>query len=140
VAWVFIGLLRPFLLSSKIEMKKRFIFFVLSACLGIACAGGAPAPVPVSSTPATQAEQPNAAPAGGHDHASHELENKMPRVSAEELKRLVASGRAVIVDVRPAEEYRAAHIQGAINMPLQQIEAGQLPNLPLYKRLISYCT
>lgn len=121
-------------------MKKRFIFFVLSACLGIACAGGAPAPVPVSSTPATQAEQPNAAPAGGHDHASHELENKMPRVSAEELKRLVASGRAVIVDVRSADEYRAAHIQGAINMPLQQIEAGQLPNLPLYKRLISYCT
>jgi len=126
--------------SSKIKPRKQFIFFALSACLGIACAGGAPPPVPVSSTPAPQAEQPAAAPATGHDHASHELENKMPRVSAEELKRLVATGRAVIVDVRSAEDYRGAHIQGAINLPLQQIEAGQFPNLPRGKRLISYCT
>ncbi len=127
-------------MNTKIETRKRFIFFVLSACLGIACAGGAPPPVPVSSTPAPQAEQPNAAPSGGHDHASHELENKMPRVSAEELKRLVAARRAIIVDVRSAEEYRGAHIQGAINLPLQQLEAGQFPNLPRDKRLISYCT
>lgn len=64
----------------------------------------------------------------------------MPRVSAEELKRLVAARRAIIVDVRSAEEYRGAHIQGAINLPLQQLEAGQFPNLPRDKRLISYCT
>jgi len=64
----------------------------------------------------------------------------MPRVSAEELKRLMAAGRAVIVDVRSAEDYRGTHIQGAINLPLQQIEAGQFPNLPRNKRLISYCT
>ena len=127
-------------MSSKIELRKRFIFFVLSACLGIACAGGAPPPVPVSTTPASRAEQPVATPATGHDHASHELENKMPRVSAKELKRLVATGRAVVVDVRPAEDYRGAHIRGAINLPLQQIEAGQHPNLPRDKRLISYCT
>jgi rhodanese-related sulfurtransferase len=78
-------------------------------------------------------------PAGGHDHATHELENKMPRISAEELKRLVATGQAVVVDVRSAEEYRRVHILGAINLPLQQIEAGHYPGLPRDKRLISYC-
>ncbi len=63
----------------------------------------------------------------------------MPRISAEELKRLVAARQAVVVDVRPAEEYAQAHIRGAINLPLPQIEAGRYPTLPRDKRLISYC-
>ncbi len=63
----------------------------------------------------------------------------MPRISAEELKRLAAAGQAVVVDVRSAEEYRQAHIRGAINLPIQQIEAGHYPELPRDKRLISYC-
>ena len=127
----------------QVNLKKRSIFLVLGACLGIACTSSAPPPVPVemppvAATPATRAAQPQAA--AGHDHASHELEEKMPRVSAQELKRLVAAGRAVAVDVRSAEEYRRAHIEGAINLPIQQIETGQYPKLPRDKRLVSYCT
>jgi len=64
----------------------------------------------------------------------------MPRIIPEELKRLVAARQAVIVDVRSAEDYRRAHIAGAINLPLPQIESGQFPKLPRDKRLISYCT
>ncbi len=122
-------------------MRKEFIFFVSIACLSIACTDSAPPPVPVTTaTPASRVEQQNAPPAGGHDHAAHEVENKMPRISPEELKRLLAAGQAVVVDVRPAEEFRQAHIQGAINLPIQQIESGQYPKLPRGKRLISYCT
>ncbi len=114
---------------------------VLSACLSVACTGNAPPPVPVSATPApaSRAEQPNA-PAPGHDHSTHELENKMPRIIPEELRRLVAARQAIIVDVRSPEDYRRAHIEGAINLPLQQIESRQYPKLPRDKRLISYCT
>jgi len=64
----------------------------------------------------------------------------MPRIIPEELKRMVAARQAVIVDVRSAEDYRRAHIEGAINLPLQQIESGEYPKLPRGKRLISYCT
>jgi hypothetical protein len=128
-------------MKNKVKLRKRFIFLALGICLSIACNNAAP-PVQVSTQqqpPASQAGQPGAA-AGGHDESAHELENKMPRIRAEELKRLVAAGQAVIVDVRSAADYAQAHIQGAINLPVQQIETGQYPKLPRDKRLIGYCT
>lgn len=63
----------------------------------------------------------------------------MPRIIPEELKRLMASGQAVVIDVRSPEEYRQGHIPGAINLPMPQIETGNYPKLPRDKRLISYC-
>jgi rhodanese-related sulfurtransferase len=63
----------------------------------------------------------------------------MPRVIPEELKRLMASGQAVVIDVRSPEDFRQGHIPGAINLPMPQIEVGNYPKLPRDKRLISYC-
>ncbi len=128
-------------MKSKGNLRKQFIFLAIAVCLTLACDNAAP-PVQVGTsqpTPSSQVSQPSDA-AHGHDEATHELENKMPRVRAEELKRLVAAGKAVIVDVRSAEEYAQAHIQGAINLSVQQIESGQYPKPPRDKRLISYCT
>ncbi len=130
-------------MKSKVKLRKQSTFLALSVCLSIACTNSAPPPVQVStspSPPASRAGQPSTPAATGHDQAAHELESKMPRISAEELKRFVAARQVVIVDVRSAEEYAQAHIQGAINLPVQQIEAGQSPKLPRDKRLISYCT
>lgn len=126
------------------KLWKQAVFFALGACLGSACTTSAPPPVPVSAppvtaTPAGQTAQPNA-PAAGHDHADHALEDKMPRINAEELRRLLAAKQAVVVDVRSAEEYAQAHIEGAINLPIQQIETREYPKLPRGQRLISYCT
>jgi hypothetical protein len=126
------------------KLWKQTVFFALSACLSSSCMTSAPPPVPVNAppttaTPAGQTAQPNA-PATGHDHADHALEDKMPRLNAEELRRLLAVKQAVVVDVRSAEEYAQAHIEGAINLPIQQIETGQYPKLPRGQRLISYCT
>jgi len=129
-------------MRSKVKLRKQSIltgFLAMSAWLSAACSSSAPPPVPVSAPPANRAEQPNA-PAAEHDHDAHESENKMPRLIPEELKSLVAAKQAVIVDVRSAEDYRQAHIEGAINLPLQQIESGDYPKLPRDKRLISYCT
>jgi rhodanese-related sulfurtransferase len=63
----------------------------------------------------------------------------MPRIIPEELKRLMAAGQVVVIDVRSPDEYRQGHIPGAINLPIQQIEAGNYLRLPRDKRLISYC-
>jgi rhodanese-related sulfurtransferase len=87
----------------------------------------------------SQAAQPNAPAAGGHDQATHALEEKMPRIIPEELKRLMAARQVVVIDVRSSGDYRQGHIPGAINLPMQQIEAGNYPSLPRDKRLISYC-
>ena len=46
------------------------------------------------------------------------------RISADELKKLTGSrGEAQLVDVRTASEYAAGHVPGAINIPMEQIEA-----------------
>ena len=64
---------------------------------------------------------------------------EIARISAEETKARVDGGTAVVVDVRSAEEYAAAHISGAVSIPLGEIQArsGELnPNV----EIITYCT
>lgn len=43
----------------------------------------------------------------------------MPSVVAQ-AEKLVAQGKAIFVDVRPAFEYEQQHLPGAINVPLYQ--------------------
>lgn len=52
--------------------------------------------------------------------------------------RIKAGDRVLIVDVRPAEDYGAAHIAGAINAPLRQINAMEAA-LPKDTLLVLYC-
>lgn len=59
-------------------------------------------------------------------------------VSRKELLQRVAQGKAVVIDVRPPEEYRAGHIPGAISMPLEQVDKG-VAALPARKEIIAYC-
>jgi len=44
-------------------------------------------------------------------------------ISADELKQLAGRGEAQWVDVRSASEYAAGHVPGAMNIPMEQIEA-----------------
>ena len=51
------------------------------------------------------------------------------RMSAAQARELMSrTGAAVtVVDVRTREEYESAHIPGAVNVPVDLIEAGQVP-------------
>jgi len=60
-----------------------------------------------------------------------------PKVSGAEARKLVADG-ALLVDVRTAQEYAEVHIEGARNIPLDQLEAA-LPSLPKDKPLVVHC-
>lgn len=51
---------------------------------------------------------------------------------------LAAQTRFVLVDVRRPEEFAAGHIDGAILMPLETIEAAY-QNLPKDTKLVVYC-
>lgn len=59
-------------------------------------------------------------------------------VSRSELLERVRSGDAVVVDLRPDEEYKAGHIAGAISIPLAELEA-HLADLPAGVEIVAYC-
>jgi rhodanese-related sulfurtransferase len=59
-------------------------------------------------------------------------------VDRAELLRRVKSGEVTILDVRPAEEYRAGHIPGAISMPIGELKS-RLKELPRTREVVAYC-
>ncbi|HET9734309.1 MAG TPA: metalloregulator ArsR/SmtB family transcription factor [Burkholderiales bacterium] len=59
-------------------------------------------------------------------------------VAAAELLARVKKGLVTVLDVRPAEEFAAGHIPGALNVPLDRLE-GLLASLPRRKEIIAYC-
>jgi rhodanese-related sulfurtransferase len=59
-------------------------------------------------------------------------------VSAEELRRRLARGDVVVLDVRPEPEYEAGHIPGAQSVPLDAL-ASLAPKLPRRRQIVAYC-
>jgi rhodanese-related sulfurtransferase len=59
-------------------------------------------------------------------------------VSATVLMERLSDGSAVVLDVRPEEEYRAGHIPGALSVPVDSLEAA-LQTLPKDKEIVAYC-
>lgn len=47
-------------------------------------------------------------------------------------------GLVTVVDVRPAEEYAAGHVPGAVNIPLKELEQ-RLQSLPRTQEVVAYC-
>lgn len=61
------------------------------------------------------------------------------RVSAHELQsRLAAGERLQLIDVRTATEYNAAHVPGAVNLPMEQVEA-RLADLSRHDPIVLVC-
>jgi rhodanese-related sulfurtransferase/DNA-binding HxlR family transcriptional regulator len=56
----------------------------------------------------------------------------------DELLRRVRAGQVVVIDVRPAEEYTAGHIPGAVSIPLAEL-TDQLGALPADRQIVAYC-
>lgn len=59
-------------------------------------------------------------------------------VGREELLERLASGDALLVDVRPAEEFAAGHIEGARSIPIEELER-RLEELPDDREVVAYC-
>lgn len=59
-------------------------------------------------------------------------------VDRKTLLRRVREGSVVVLDVRPAEEYRAGHIPGAISVPLKELQQ-RLSGLPADQEIVAYC-
>jgi len=62
----------------------------------------------------------------------------MEPVSREDLLARARAGSVTVLDVRPADEFAAGHLPGAINIPLRELE-GRLADLDPAKEIIAYC-
>ena len=62
----------------------------------------------------------------------------IPRVTVEELAEALREGRAVALDVRPAEAFEEERIAGAVNIPEEEVTA-RAGELPREKLVVAYC-
>jgi 3-mercaptopyruvate sulfurtransferase SseA len=61
------------------------------------------------------------------------------RVTVEELKKMLDSGKAVVYDTRAKAAYDAEHIKGSLSMPSNEV-ADRAGELPKDKTIVFYCT
>ncbi|MDR2227984.1 MAG: rhodanese-like domain-containing protein [Flavobacteriaceae bacterium] len=61
-----------------------------------------------------------------------------PKTGSQKISSLVNDNRTFLVDVRTPEEYNAERIEGAVNIPLDQIE-NRLSEFQDKKNIVVYC-
>jgi 3-mercaptopyruvate sulfurtransferase SseA len=61
------------------------------------------------------------------------------RVSVEEAEARLDAGTAVLLDVRPREDYETLHAAGAVSIPLAELP-GRAGELPQDAEILTYCT
>jgi rhodanese-related sulfurtransferase/DNA-binding transcriptional ArsR family regulator len=59
-------------------------------------------------------------------------------VDMDDLLKRARSGKVVVLDTRPANEYAAGHIAGAISVPVDELQK-RLGKLPKGKTYVAYC-
>jgi rhodanese-related sulfurtransferase/DNA-binding transcriptional ArsR family regulator len=59
-------------------------------------------------------------------------------ITRDELARRLRRGEATVIDVRPAAEYEAGHVEGARSLPISELRR-RLDSLPRDGELVAYC-
>lgn len=62
----------------------------------------------------------------------------MERIDAETLQARLRDATVTLIDVRPPEEFAAAHLPGALSMPLPSLP-DRMASLPTGKPVVAYC-
>jgi rhodanese-related sulfurtransferase/DNA-binding HxlR family transcriptional regulator len=66
------------------------------------------------------------------------LGDDVEAIGRDELIARLQSGDVMLVDVRPAEEFAAGHIEGARSIPISELEK-RLSELPTDREVVAYC-
>jgi len=64
--------------------------------------------------------------------------DRLEPVSRKELLRRMRDGLVTVIDTRPAEEFAAGHLPGALNVPLREIKR-RVRELPRDREIVAYC-
>lgn len=62
----------------------------------------------------------------------------MEPVDREKLLEKVRDGSVTVLDVRPAAEYEAGHLPGALSIPLREL-GSRLAEVPKHRTVVAYC-
>jgi rhodanese-related sulfurtransferase/DNA-binding HxlR family transcriptional regulator len=66
------------------------------------------------------------------------LGSEVEAISREELANRLRRNDVVLVDVRPAQEFESGHIDGAVSIPLEELDE-RLAELPAGTEIVAYC-
>jgi len=66
------------------------------------------------------------------------VKDALEAIPAEELLIRAKTAQVTVIDVRPAEEFGAGHLTGAINIPIHELES-RLSELPPSQEIVAYC-
>jgi len=66
------------------------------------------------------------------------LGEEVKAISRDELRKRLRRREVVLVDVRPVEEFGAGHIDGALSIPLDELDK-RLAELPPDSEVVAYC-
>ena len=64
--------------------------------------------------------------------------DELEPVTLKELRQLMRQGDVTVLDVRPADEYDAGHIPGALSVPIPELKR-RLREIPKAREVIAYC-
>ncbi|HMM76345.1 MAG TPA: metalloregulator ArsR/SmtB family transcription factor [Gammaproteobacteria bacterium] len=64
--------------------------------------------------------------------------DELAPVTREELVSRLGDGTVTLLDVRPAQEFALGHLPGALNIPVNELQA-QLSKLPKKHEIVAYC-
>jgi rhodanese-related sulfurtransferase/predicted transcriptional regulator len=70
--------------------------------------------------------------------ARNYLGDEVEAISRDELRKRLRRNDVVLVDVRPAGEFDAGHIDGALSIPLDELDQ-RLAELPADSEIVAYC-
>lgn len=145
-------------MSTKQRWRNLFILLMVVTLVLGACGRGEEAAAPVAEEPAAEAPAEEAAPTEApvaeepvaeeaatvdvsaivSDYLAGIPDGFMNVGKLDAFKEILATGEAVLIDVRTAGEYEAGHIEGAVNVPLDTI-AQNLDKFPTDKPVLVYC-
>ena len=117
-------------------MRYKLLTLAILAAGSLACQDAAP-PVKVESAKAPTTTATNAAAPKKTDEHGHA--DEAPRITLADAKKDFDAGNTVFVDTRAANSYQQEHIKGAINMPMEAVEA-RYKEIPTGKKIIAYCS
>ena len=116
-------------------MRYKLLTLAILAAGSLACQDAAP-PVKVESAKTTTTNNNAAAPQKTDEHGHAD---EAPRITLADAKKDFDAGNTVFVDTRAEATYRQEHIKGAINMPMEAVEA-RYKEIPTGKKIIAYCS
>ena len=65
--------------------------------------------------------------------------DEAPRITLADAKKDFDAGSAVFIDTRAETSYKQEHVKGAINIPMEALEA-KYKEIPAGKKIIAYCS